>query len=187
MTKQFKFFTSPSPHLIVNNFLSDDEINIIKSEIKSLDEMLIGDNLKEATKNQVSLRKSKGIFLSKLVKDYNKSPSMKFQVDKFITDEFSDRIEIPWVKRMYRNIKNMSFLLNKYEVGDSYKKHHDNTIFTSVLCLKDKCTGGNFFLGDESNAIELNNNDLILFFGCEEHGVSEIESGVRYSLTTFMT
>ena len=64
MTKQFNFFTSPSPHLIVNNFLSDDEINIIKSEIKSLDEMLIGDNLKEATKNQVSLRKSKGIFLS---------------------------------------------------------------------------------------------------------------------------
>ena len=187
MIEQFNFFTSPSPHLIVNNFLDVDQLNIIKSEIESLDGMLINDNLKEATKNKVSLRKAKGIFLSRLVGDYNKSPSMKFQVDQFITNEFSDRIEIAWVKRMFKNIKNMSFLLNKYEVGDSYKKHHDNTIFTSVLCLKDECTGGNFFLGDESNIIELNNNDLILFFGCEEHGVTEVQSGVRYSLTTFMT
>jgi hypothetical protein len=182
-----EFYHTPSPHFVIRNFLSQDELNAIESEINFLDDKLIDSGLKEATKDNIILRKAKGLFLSKFIKDYNQSPSMKFLVNSFTNPNFNTQIEVSWIRRLYLNIKNMSFLLNKYEEGDYYDKHHDNTIFTAILCLKYECDGGDFFLNEESNIINLNHNDFILFFGCEEHGVHKVNSGTRYSITTFMT
>jgi alkylated DNA repair dioxygenase AlkB len=183
------YYKNPSPHIILKNVFNFKEIVNVKKEIEKFKPLFTKNSkyLESAkSKDENILRTGSGFFLSKTQHTRFTSSIMRYCYEKFQTPSFASNFEDIWVQKLYNNLSSGAFLLNRYREGEEYKKHHDNTIFTLVLCFKEDCSGGEFFLGDNELTIDLDDNDGIVFIGTEFHGVKPITKGERYSLSIFM-
>ena len=176
-----------SPYFISKNIFDLKTLELMKDEFFHLSNFFRNNELKESRDNDISRRNASGLFLSSHYNNYTDSCIMKTLVNILTSEKYYTNIENDWVKKLYKNIKNMSFLANYYQEDNYYNKHHDNTIFTTIFCLEKNCLGGDFFLGDESNVIDLEENSMVTFIGTEWHGVLPIQSGSRSSIAVFMT
>lgn len=85
-----------------------------------------------------------------------------------------------------------SVLINKYENGDYYKAHKDDTIKTATVSLlknESGISGGDFYFPEQDKKINLKNNMAIIFEGAETHEVLPVkaeDNSARYSLTYFL-
>ena len=84
---------------------------------------------------------------------------------------------------------------NRWRVGDMQHPHADDANgfewrkFGCVLYLNDDYEGGEIYFPNHGTSLKPKANTLAFFPGDAEflHGVSEITSGIRYTLSTFWT
>jgi len=113
-----------------------------------------------------------------------------------INSKLEDAIRIVYGK----DVTPTSIHAQKWEVGSSANPHSDNSDFdgnptegfdnlkyVGILYLNDDYEGGDLFFPEHEISIHPNAGSMYLFSGRVEniHGVTEITSGVRYSVVSF--
>lgn len=113
-----------------------------------------------------------------------------------INSKLEDAIKIVYGK----DVTPTSIHAQKWEVGSSANPHSDNSDFdgnptegfdnlkyVGILYLNDDYEGGDLFFPEHEISIHPNAGSMYLFSGGVEniHGVTEITSGVRYSVVSF--
>jgi predicted 2-oxoglutarate/Fe(II)-dependent dioxygenase YbiX len=84
---------------------------------------------------------------------------------------------------------------NRWRVGDIQHPHADDgngfdwRKFGCVLYLNEDYEGGNIYFPNQQTSLKPKTNTLAFFPGDDEflHGVTQITSGIRYTLSTFWT
>jgi len=200
LSKQF-YSASPFPHLIIDNFLSINELKKVK---KSLE------NFKKDNRSAVSLNNS--TTKKKIIHKYSKSPKIINKiVDKISNDGF-----IKYISKICqlesKDLKSLKDFKMKYlpfrffhemDSGGYMGSHVDHSFIknkvhflNSILYLSDtnsKTYSGstNFYSKNGLNIkkkIKAKKNRLVLFLHSSEsfHGVSKIQSGSNKRYTIYM-
>ena len=196
---KFKELKTPSPHIIIDNFLTDDEIESIKNEIKILlPNMKPGINMKPGMKQFAKLDKKNKNNLNIWLDDFynnkrNESNILQYMkkiwnkdIMNFMDNTYSS------IFRTYRYTAKDSTLLSAYKNNSFYKKHTDSgdggLFLTTNLMIGYGFKGGDFKLGNK--VIPFKNNRLIIFESHREHSVTKIKTdnnpdNWRYSIQYF--
>jgi len=122
-----------------------------------------------------------------------------FGADSFVR-ELAQKCITPLVARIYPQFRNLSSFKDlyskvvKYKIGEDedWHVHVDHSDITVNICLGKEFTGANLLLygrGQEkitqsSNYVNYKHvpGRMIVHLGSERHGVSQLETGIRYSL-----
>lgn len=185
----------PFPHLIIEDFYSQDELKLIWQELDFLTSAnkLIPANLDGSTKNSNALSLS----LDNVYKDLRYS-NIHFLNQKILSPEIKDAfLSLNEFFGHISMINNMFIKLKYYENGHNYHKHTDKARFTAINYLykePKKFEGGDLYFNDHNYKVELKNNMFILFMGCLPHSVTPIQlnenayitGNGKYSITNFL-
>lgn len=187
--------TDPFPHLIIEDFYSQDELKLIWQELDFLTSAnkLIPANLDGSTPKSNAL----SVSLDNVYKDLRYS-NIYFSNQKILLPEIKDAfLSLSEFFGHITMINNMFIKLKYYENGHNYHKHKDNSKFTGINYLykePKKFEGGDLYFNNHDYKIELKNNMFILFMGCFPHSVSPISlnenayitGNGKYSITSFL-
>lgn len=185
----------PFPHLIIENFYSQDELKLIWQELDFLTSAnkLVPANMDGST----PLSNALSVSLDSIYKDLRYS-NISFINQKILSPEIKNAFlslnelfgHITMINKIYTKIK-------YYENGHNYHKHQDNPRFTGINYLykePKKFEGGDLYFNDYGYKVELKNNMFILFIGCLYHSVTPIilnenayiTGNGKYSITSFL-
>jgi Rps23 Pro-64 3,4-dihydroxylase Tpa1-like proline 4-hydroxylase len=185
----------PFPHLIIENFYSEDELKLIWQELDFLTSAnkLIPANLDGSTKNSNAL----SVSIDNVYKDLRYS-NISFVNQKILSSEIKDAfLSLNEFFGHITMVNNMVIKLKYYENGHNYHKHKDRARFTGINYLykePKKFEGGDLYFDDHNYKVELKNNMFILFMGCLPHSVTPIQlnensyitGNGKYSITSFL-
>ena len=197
-------FEKPFPHLIVDNFYDDQELELIWEELKFYTKP--GKLLKaKEFGGVVDKTNSHALALDAIYKSENgvnfRSISNILTVnrklfDSGILDVFSEIHECCWIATT------TNFDITKvryYHNGESYEPHTDKAFqflaFTYFYKEPKKFTGGELFFPRHNYELTCENNSIIIFPGWVKHGVKEVkiedsnyyDGWGRYAITSFFT
>lgn len=184
-------YKEPFFHIVVNNVFSEsvltvihEDINLLKSELKS------EEHTSSATDDKGNyLKKTKGIFL------YESENFEKLKIMDYVGDILKAISKSNWNNKSFHRMFKRSFwgseLLSRYTHGDYYTPHVDDGIFTMVTYFYDNyenITGGDLYFPEHDHLHKCKDNQSILFFSKEVHGVTPVKTDLksnRYSITSF--
>jgi Rps23 Pro-64 3,4-dihydroxylase Tpa1-like proline 4-hydroxylase len=203
---RFKEYSEPSPHIIVDDFLTCEEYNGVRNEINDLLHIMntgkVKDNrninnddesLHVKTKNNLNIwlesvytninSRNNSVILNKVIKRI-----WGYEMTFFLQNADSG------IFRLYNITNSDSTLLSAYKNGGFYMKHTDNSdsirnlFLTSNLMIGGNFKGGDFVLCDKT--IPFKDNRLIIFESHREHNVTTVETdnnsnNWRYSIQYF--
>jgi Rps23 Pro-64 3,4-dihydroxylase Tpa1-like proline 4-hydroxylase len=180
---EFKYSENPIPHIIVENFYSEQELSDVWKELEFLTNeriMVSGDKTAPAIDNNGNILKNNhGVFLDAFYISNRKASHILTYNRKFWDKEFVEGIK--QCNDIFKTISltnQDSTLLSYYENSNNYLLHNDQAIYTMLIHLykEPKCfTGGELSLhGDGDLTYELKNNRMILFPSFYNHSVSNI-------------
>lgn len=184
----------PFFHIVIDEIFSDSILPTIYEEINSLkNELKSGDMTKAALDSfGNSLKKNKGIFLveSKNYKNSKVISSIDASIKKISKCK---NWENKTFCRMYNSVMWGGELLNCYDSSDYYMPHTDSGLFTMITFLYENhengdLQGGDLYFPEYDYLHKCNNNQAIIFFSKELHGVTTFTSNKnckRYSIVTF--
>lgn len=181
---QIEEFGLPRPHIIIKNFLTEEQQKIVLDQIKSLpyEKGLVhinGEGLKH-------------------------DPSRKNVLNYFPTDReiyqflkiFDEKIYVE-LQDLYKNARypifetilhtnNNVVQIGKYEKNHHYDWHMDSEGFVTFnyMISDTNVKGGDFIIkyNEEEKVIPFESNTMLLFPSRSKHKVTPIESGVRYTV-----
>ena len=174
---KFTFFT-------VDNYFTEEELDIIWPEIHSFD-----NQLSRGGDHRAGDVGTKGVFIHDKPLQYHQI-SLKWKFGNHPSVFLDQDITF----RYMRNLHFSTCLLNYYEHNDKYDTHTDWAVYTMVvfLCKEPKeFYGGDFYLTDINHKEEYKNNKMIFFPSYAGHRVDEVQMfktgdrNGRYSLTHF--
>jgi Rps23 Pro-64 3,4-dihydroxylase Tpa1-like proline 4-hydroxylase len=185
----------PFPHLIIEDFYSENELKLIWQELNFLTSAnkLIPANLDGSTSKSNALSLS----LNHVYKDLRYS-NISFINQKILSPEIKDAfLSLSEFFGHITMINNMFIKIKYYENGHNYHKHTDKAIFTGINYLYKEpklFEGGDLYFNDHTYKVELKNNMFILFMGCLPHSVTPIAlnenayitGNGKYSITSFL-
>ena len=178
----------PFYHIELKNVFTESELKKIIQKIVSLkNNFKPPEDTGSAVDERELLKKNKGILLHEcgcniiqnnidnVLKDVNKKPSWKNLC----------------FKRIFNKLEWGSDLVQCYENSDYYKPHVDDGIFTLIIWIYDgkkSVDGGDLYFPEYDYLHPCENNNGIIFFSKELHGVTTLNSDnnfSRYSITSF--
>jgi Rps23 Pro-64 3,4-dihydroxylase Tpa1-like proline 4-hydroxylase len=185
----------PFPHLIIEDFYTQDELKFIWQELDFLTSAnkLIPANLDGSTKNSNAL----SISLDGVYKDLRYS-NISFLNQKILSPEIKYAfLSLSDLFGHINLINNMYIKIKYYENGHNYHKHKDVARFTGINYLykePKKFEDGDLYFDNYDYKVELKNNMFILFMGCLDHSVTPIAlkenayitGNGKYSITNFL-
>tara|TARA_R100000388_G_C7237798_1_gene159071 strand:+ start:24 stop:638 length:615 start_codon:yes stop_codon:yes gene_type:complete len=190
-------FEKPFPHLIINNFYNEDELQLIWEELKFYTKP---DKFFEAKDfgGVIDKTNSHAIILDQIYKKNRKLSNILTVNRKLFT---SDALDI------FAEIEDCCCIANKsnyditkvryYHDQEYYKPHTDKSFqflaFSYFYKQPKKFSGGDLLFPKYNYQYPCNNNSIIIFPGWVEHGVSKItindsdyyDGYGRYSITSF--
>lgn len=186
----------PFPHLIIEDFYSEDELKFIWRELDFLTSpnKLMPANLDGST----PLSNALSISLDGIYKDKRYS-NISYVNQKILLPEIKDAfLSLNDLFGHITMINNMSIKIKYYENGHNYHKHQDSARFTGINYLykePKKFEGGDLYFNEHNYKVELKNNMFILFIGCLPHSVTPIQlnenayitGNGKYSITSFLS
>lgn len=204
MESKIEIFKDPFPHIIVKNFYSQDELNLIWEELNFLNKP---GKLQTPDLYHAGVDKSNGQYLTThkaITLDYcyasNRNLSNILTVSQKLFDhgilnifanEFSFAKRILYANYSYTKVR-------YYHDKDEYAPHEDITFeylaFSYFNKSPKKFSGGELYFPDHNNyEFNCENNSLILFPSYIKHGVRKVNikesdyfSGFgRYAITHF--
>ena len=189
------------PVLVIDNFYTPEELNLIWKEINFLtaaDKFKPPEATGAAQEGEEYLKFANGIWVDNLYTSRDTSNILRYN-RKIFTNEFTTAAKN--TNPLYcilESINSDYTLLNYYEDSEHYKKHKDESVFTAItMLIKDpsKFSGGDFIVHDFDMLIEKRNNRLVFFPGVLEHSVTPVKMNApytafngdgRYTITQFM-
>ena len=193
----------PFPHLIIENFYNDEELELIWEELnfytkpnKLLPTQKYG--------GVVGFTESKGLLLDGIYKNHEEGRNYR-NISNILT--VNRKLFTSGVLDVFSEIHDCCCIANKsnhditkvryYHDGEGYKPHTDKGFqflaFSYFYKEPKKFKGGQLYFPKYDYEIPCDNNSMIIFPGWVEHGVREVsikESDYfdgygRYSITTF--
>lgn len=189
-----KSFINPTPHLLLEDVFSDDELNRIWSELDFLHPSLLSGNSTNPATNEegVPLKKNSGRFLYQIYNDHSVSPIHQYLTQVAFNSSLCNYWTHNWISYTYSRTNWDDIMISYYKDKDCYLPHQDNAMFTLLIWLwkePKQFSGGNFCFTDSNTLIECKNNCGILFMSGERHQVDELqlkrEGFGRYCITMF--
>lgn len=186
----------PFPHLIIEDFYSEDELKLIWRELDFLTSAnkLIPANLDGST----LLSNALSISLDGIYKDLRYSNIALINKKILLSEIIEAFLSLNDLFGHITMINNMSIKIKYYENGHNYPKHTDLARFTGINYLykePKKFKEGDLYFDDYNYKIELKNNMFVLFIGCLRHSVTPIQlnenayitGNGKYSITSFLS
>jgi hypothetical protein len=179
---QVSFVTDPTPHVLLENIFSEEELELIWHELEALTPSLDTPKMTGSAfyeDEQKTLKKNnRGLFLHEVYYRHSVSPIIHFSEKKLFNEIYEQFNENHWFYKTWRSCNWDTTLLSYYENSNYYEKHRDTCVFTALFWLwkePKKFEGGNLTLTEHNYNIECKNNCGIVFPGAEEHAVSEVK------------
>lgn len=123
-----------------------------------------------------------------------------FGLSDNVFEEINQKLEEAIIAVYGKDVTPSSIHAQKWEVGSSANPHSDNSDFdgnptegfdnlkyVGILYLNSDYEGGDLYFPEHEISIHPNSGSMYLFSGGVEniHGVTEITSGIRYSIVSF--
>lgn len=185
----------PFPFIVIDNFYSDNELELIWNEINFLSQ---GNKLKaaKATGGNINAKKNLGIFVENVFLDHSFSNILNIGNKIFENKNSLFCQNKSWFFCNF-SFNESSTLLSYYENSDYYKPHKDLCHATNVTWLyrePKKFEGGEFYFPDFNIDIKSLNNRSIIFPSCINHAVKPVKMNSdyknknmgRFSITKFI-
>ena len=201
MELDFKFNNDPFPHVIINNFYSEQELSRIFRELefltsaKKLDPPKRTGTSKE--ENGDISKNNFGLFLEDVYMPHQRKVSDILTLTKKVfCGEVCDLLdECHWFYKFIGHSTKDTTLVSYYENGGYYKPHIDTatiTVLTHFFKEPQQFTGGELVFNDYDYSLPTVNNRAIFFPSIMKHSVNEIKlegepmSGLgRYTISQF--
>ena len=192
---EVKLNDNPTPHLLLENVFTDDELESIWTELKFLRPNFLDASKTGSAKdedNETLLKNNTGLFMYELYKNNSISPILNNVIKVAWYSSLADYWYPLWIKSTYENTNWDSVLVSYYENGNYYHPHSDVSMFTMLIWLwkePKKFLGGNLYFPNHDYIVECKNNCGIIFLSGEKHGVTPVELSEeehgRYCITMF--
>ena len=194
----------PFPHLIIDNFYNQDELDLIWQELNfyTLPNKLLTPKKYGGIPSQT---KSKGLVLDSIYKNYVDSGKNYRNISNILT--VNRKLFDSGVLEVFADIHDCCRLaamtnddvtkVRYYHNGEGYEPHTDKAFqflaFSYFYREPKKFTGGELFFPDYDYELPCDNNSMIIFPGWVEHGVRKVsisdskyfEGYGRYAITSF--
>ena len=184
----------PFPHLVIEDFYSEDELKLIWKE---LDFLTSPNKLMPANLNGSSETNHLSVILDQVYANRSISDILtvnRKSLSKEIKDAFVE------LNPMLAHINSVNTDLTKikyYENYNGYKKHQDNSRFTALTYFYKEpkaFEGGDLYFNDLDYTIKLKNNMFVLFIGALWHESlpvslkqeGHITGNGKYTMTQFL-
>lgn len=181
-------------YVLVKNLYLPEELSLIKTEIKQLQQHVNNHDPLSAVHNGESLRKGKGVF----IQDVTGGPrglnsSVIHRLSRKIFSEF-----------FYRDVRNHGYMFGVFEDLDDdytivsyygnedyYKSHTDTAIFTAITFITlDEFEGGELEFSQFNEVIKPVENTMVIFPSAVRHQVNPVkydkEGFCRASIANFI-
>ena len=191
---EVKSFLNPSPHLLLENVFTDDQLTQIWTELDFLHPTLLPGSETGSAKSDdgVDLKRNAGRYIYQTYADPSISHIRNHLTTVAFKSGLADHLPHSWLKASYNETNWDTIMLSYYKDGDYYKPHVDTAVFTLLVWLwkePKQFSGGNLHFTESDTLIECKNNCGILFMSGERHHVDELkldqEGFGRYCLTSF--
>jgi len=177
-------YTKPVTFCIVRNFYTQDELDLLGSELEKLKPHFGGAEKTGSAQDILGNVKkdNRGVFIN----DPN-HPICKLN-RKVLKPEFiHDLMKENWFFKYMRHCNSDNTLVSYYEDSGHYKSHTDASIVTAIhYHWKEPkmFNGGDICFGDF--IVPVTNNCLLIFPSCTEHQVTKLSGSGRYAITQFI-
>jgi hypothetical protein len=195
----------PFPHLVVENFYNDEELDLIWEELNFYTKP---GKLLEAKDygGVVNRTNAKALLLDSIYKDYSDNKGINYRnISNILT--VNRKLFSCGVLDVFSNIHDCCCLANQsnsdttkiryYHDGEGYEPHTDKGFqflaFSYFYKEPKQFSGGELYFPKYDFEFACNNNSMIIFPGWVEHGVREVsikeseyfDGYGRYSITSF--
>ena len=178
---------SPVPHVIIENFYTEEELSLIWKELDSLtipQQMHIGDHTAKYDNGELK-SKSMTVGLDNIYEN-NINASNILTINRKIFD-FNLLKTIASVHPLMSSILRCNkdgTMIRYYENHDEYAAHFDNARFTAISYFYKEpkaFSGGDLFFNEFNYTIPTKNNTVVIFMGCSiEHGSTKLIMNENY-------
>lgn len=198
-------FDNPFPHLIIDNFYNDEELELIWEELTFYTKP---GKLVEAKDygGVVGFTSAKALILDEIYRDYSKNGGNNYRnISNILT--VNRKLFGSGVLDVFADISDCCCIANQsnhdttkiryYHDGDAYDPHTDKGFqflaFSYFHKEPKKFNGGELYFPKYDYEFSCHNNSMIIFPGWVEHGVREIKINEsdyfdgwgRYAITSF--
>lgn len=181
----------PFPHIIIDNYFTDEEYNLVWKEINFLEDKLKNSSdlnyLQEGPDKY--LTNSTGLILDSVYYDRSVSDILRICTDKLFYGNLYESVKDNNEYWGYLSHSNVDFTkLRKYTNHQGYQEHQDFwvNILVSTTLQKNNFKGGELFFPRHNYEIPTENNKTIIFPGWVTHSIKPIISGERYAITNYI-
>lgn len=181
----------PFPHIIIENYFTEVEYNLVWREIEFLSSKLKGpDKFFAAISDDGEyLTDSSGLSLDSTYYDRSVSDILRIYDEKLFCDEFYESIidENEYWEYFLRGNRDFT-KLRRYTNQQHYQAHQDMgvNVLVSTTLQKEECEGGDLFFPNHAYMIPTKDNQTVIFPGWVKHGVTSVMSNDRYAITKFI-
>lgn len=185
-----KIENKPFPHIIIENYFTDDECDLIWREIDFLYSKFGPPETFFAAKDDddTYITNSLGIALDDIYRDRKISDILNIS-NKIFNRELCKKFESKNEYWHVINCANKDYTkLRLYNESSSYDSHRDhwvNAIVSTTLSV-DEFLGGHLYFPNQDFEIRSQHNKTVIFPGWIEHGITEIRKGSRFAITKFI-
>jgi Rps23 Pro-64 3,4-dihydroxylase Tpa1-like proline 4-hydroxylase len=193
--------SKPFPHLIIEEFYSENELNIIFNELKFLKtKMLTPDKTGSArlkatgSTNNEYLKNSLGIFLDNFYAERKSSDILELSKKIFCKEILEICSSMDLIMQYFSRTNADSTLVNYYGDGEYYKAHADSSVISCITVIHEtpkNYSGGELIFPEYDYTLDIQNNQTIIFPSILLHEVSTVklknadEYSGRFSITKF--
>lgn len=185
-----KIENEPFPYIIIEDYFTEDECNLIWKEIDFLYPKLGTPETFFAAREDdgTFITNSLGIALDDIYRDRKISDILTISskiFDNKLCQKFEEKNEYWYVI----NCANKDYTkLRFYNELAKYDCHRDQWVnaITSTTFSDVDFIGGNLYFPRYDLTIESIHNRTVIFPGWVEHGITEIEKGYRFAITKFI-
>jgi D-mannonate dehydratase len=148
--------------MIIKNFLTKEECEVLIEEAKT-------------STNWKPQNKDTGIYILP-----SKNHKIMIDINKKVSELFDKNLHTQMIR-----------MIHKTDSNSFWEDHSDNSggsniKYGVVIYLNDDFQGGELFYTESKMIIKPEKGMLIYHAGDKVHGVSKVDSGIRYTLTSFI-
>jgi hypothetical protein len=185
-----KFKAKPTPHLLLTDVFSEDQLDEVCREIFCLHPSLKPARLTGSAGVEAMPRKrNSGLFIHETYADVAISRVWTQSVRQLASRDVSAAWKPAWLSDLYESTLDRAVLISHYGDEDCYLPHRDSSLFTGLIWLWDEpkpFSGGEFTLTDYDYEIDCKANSGIVFLSHEQHAVAPVKGEGRYTISVFM-
>lgn len=188
----------PFNHIIVEDYLSEQEYELIWKELMFLYPRMRPPEGTSAASDYRGVRQKKGIgiFVDNVFTDREMSDILRIS-RKVLCNEIvavADN-DLDLYYKLLRSVDHDSTLAQLYTNGDYYRAHRDTSVFTTITILHKtpkQYTGGELYFPEFDYKVELSNNQALIFPSILLHEVCEVKQSTvnpedgRFSISQLM-